>query len=353
MAGDPGDRRHLLDCLARQARACQALGSPFHARLLAEIAADVEKEGPAWRVLAPHAAEPFDAAVALRLLGAVHRLVLAGDAPALGRHYPSVGGDGDAEAAGRAFRMLLEARGEAVAGGLTHPPQTNEVGRSAALVCGFLTVGRESGLPLRLLEIGASAGLHLRFDHYRYETDRLAFGDPRSPVRFAGLWEGAPPLDASCEVASREGCDLNPVDATSEEGRLTLLSYVWPDQSDRLGVLRGAFAVAERVPASVERATAPDWLARKLARPAPGVAAVVFHAIVWQYLSAADRERARGTIEKAGARATLDAPIAWLRFEPSADRAACDVRLTLWPGGGERLVAVAGYHGRPVRCVAA
>jgi hypothetical protein len=34
--------------------------------------------------------------------------------------------------------------------------------------------------------------------------------------------------------AEREGCDLEPVDPTTDEGRLTLLSYVWPDQAARL-----------------------------------------------------------------------------------------------------------------------
>jgi hypothetical protein len=138
------------------------------------------------------------------------------------------------------------------------------------------------------------------------------------------------------------------VDPGTTDGRLTLLSYVWPDQDDRLRVLRGALDVATRVPAAVERAEAPDWLARRLARPAPGVATVVFHSIVWQYLAAPDRERLRETIVRAGAAATADAPLAWLRFEPSADRTHCEVRLTAWPAGDDRLVATAGYHGRPV-----
>ena len=142
---------------------------------------------------------------------------------------------------------------------------------------------------------------------------------------------------------------MYPVDPTCDEGRRMLLSYVWPDQAERLAALRGAFTVAERVPATVERAGAADWLARKVARPAAGAASVVFHSIVWQYLPAAERERARGTIERAGARATDETPVAWLRFEPSSDRTCAEVRLTSWPGGEERLLATAGYHGRPVR----
>src|SRR6266566_1035259 len=52
-------------------------------------------------------------------------------------------------------------------------------------------------------------------------------------------------------------------------------------------------------------------------------------------------------------RATSDAPLACLRFEPSADRMCCEVRLRSWPGcSDDRLLATAGYHGRPVRWLA-
>ena len=343
------DRRHLLECVRLQAGACAALGSPFYGALVPRLAADVERGGPSWRLLEPYAAEPLEAAVTLRLLGGVHRLVLDGRAPVLARHYPSVGGDGDVAAAWDAFVRLLDDAHDEVASWLARPPQTNEVGRAAALVCGLLTVARETRLPLRLLEVGASAGLNLRFDRYRYEDGRRAFGDPGSPVRFVDVWEGGAPFDASCTVATREGCDLHPVDPTTDAGRRTLVSYVWPDQAERLALLRGALEVAARVPARVDAAGAPDWLARKLAEPVPGTATVVFHSIVWGYLPAADQGRARDAIERAGARATPEAPLAWLPFEPSADRTCAEVTLTSWPGGSERLVATAGYHGAGVR----
>ena len=166
------------------------------------------------------------------------------------------------------------------------------------------------------------------------------------------MWESPPPLHTPCPVAVREGCDLDPVNPATQEGRLTVTSYVWPDQHDRLAALHGALEVAARVPANVERADAPGWVAAKLAQPAGEVATVIFHSIVWQYLSAEDQDQVRRTIEEAGSRATSDAPLAWLTFEPSADRTCCDVRLRSWPGGDDRLLATAGYHGRPVRWLA-
>jgi len=65
-----------------------------------------------------------------------------------------------------------------------------------------------------------------------------------------------------------------------------------------------------------------------------------------EWMTTVARERFRGAVAAAGARATEGAPVAWLRMEPGGDRA--EVRLTTWPGGEERLVATAGYHGRPV-----
>src|SRR5690606_1800740 len=144
-----------------------------------------------------------------------------------------------------------------VAERLTAGVQTNEVGRSAALAGGFAEVQARTGLPLRVLELGASAGLNLRFDRYAYDTGHVVAGDPTSPVRFERVWEGSPPpLPARFEVAERRGCDRDPIDPTSDEGRLTLRSYVWADQLDRLARLDAALRVAQDVPVDIDRAEA-------------------------------------------------------------------------------------------------
>jgi hypothetical protein len=49
----------------------------------------------------------------------------------------------------------------------------------------------------------------------------------------------------------------------------------------------------------------------------------------------------------AGEKATANAPIAWLRMEPAGEMA--DLRLRLWPGGEDEVLAEVGYHGRPIR----
>src|SRR5262245_6182968 len=93
--------------LREQAQACEVMGSPLYAGLLREAADDVERDGPAWRVLSSHVAPGRGAALALRLMAAVHRLVLTGRAPELAPYYPSAGGDAPREGAWSFFRALL------------------------------------------------------------------------------------------------------------------------------------------------------------------------------------------------------------------------------------------------------
>lgn len=336
-----------LDVIEFQAGECGRAGSRLYQRILEGVAADLRAGGITAEVLAGTDDDPFGSALALRLLGAVHRIVLEGGAPELASHYPSAGGDVAAGDPVTPFLATLEERRAEVVAGLAAGVQTNEVGRSAVLVGGYAEVVAATRLPLRVLEVGASAGLNLRFDHYSYDTGQVLSGPTDSPVRFAGVWEGtAPALPAAFEVVERRGCDRNPVDATTREGQLTLLAYVWPDQVERIDRLRAAVEVARRVPVELDQADAVRWVASQLARAVPGAATVVVHSIVLQYLPPDARRRLQATIETAGRSATRDAPLAWLRMEPAGTRA--ELRLTMWPGGDERMLGSAGYHGSPI-----
>ena len=62
-------------------------------------------------------------------------------------------------------------------------------------------------------------------------------------------WQGALPPEGAVRIVERQGYDIAPVDVTGIDGEMTVLSYVWPDQSARLERLRGAIAVARNVPA--------------------------------------------------------------------------------------------------------
>ena len=350
---EPARRARAAEQLRRQAVWCREMGSALYAALLEEAARDCEAGGPSWSVLDGHEDMSLGDALAIRFLGAVHRLVLEGGAPALAEHYPSAGGAFDpGDSPWPAFQGVLAAHGPRLRELLLRPVQTNEVARCASLLGGFLTVAAETGLPLRLLEVGASAGLNLRFDRFRYESEGFAFGDPAAPVRLRNVFDGAAPrVRAALAVAERSGCDQAPVDAASEEGRLTLRSFLWADQTERRARLDAALGVAARVPVSLERAEACEWTARR-AVPERGVATVVYHSIVMQYLGREGVRRFAQIVRDAGARATADAPLAWLYLEPSrrADGGwDHSVSLTLWPGGEPRVLALSSPHGPPVQ----
>lgn len=345
MTATAARRSTLFETIETQRLGCELAGSPLYAAALAAVAADVAAGGPCARLLDPVATAPAGDAVLLRFLGAVHLLVLSGDAPALAAHYPSAGGEPHDGLAG-ALLETVEAHGTTIERLLSCGVQTNEVGRSAALIGGLLTLA-SSGLPVRLREVGASAGLNLLADRYRYQAGGLGFGPTDSPLLFREPWFAKrPDLAAPLEIVDRRGCDPAPLDVTVPADRLRLRSFVWPDQRERLARLAAATTIARADPPAIDRADAVSWLTGELAEPVDGAVTVVVHSIVLQYLVPADRSAMIALIEDVGARATRTAPLAWLRLEPGGDQA--ELRLTRWPGGQTHLLATSAYHGPPV-----
>ena len=276
--------------------ACQHLGSPLYAGLLGHAADDLLAGGPVADVLDGHLTDPWRSALGLRMLGGVHALVLTGQAGELAAFYPSAGGTADPGPGGgrawAALRQVLAGQRDAVRAWLSRPPQTNEVGRAAALLGGLRHIAAEAALPVRLVEVGASAGLNLRADRFCVQGDAGCYGDPSSPVVLAGGWQGQPPPAAPVQVAERTGGDRAPIDPVTPEGRLTLTAYVWPDQADRMARLRGALAVAAQLAADLRREAASDTLRRTVL--ADGTWTVLWHSIVRQYLDDAQRAAMAG-----------------------------------------------------------
>lgn len=339
-------RRTLLETIETQRFGCEMSGSDLYADILRIAAADVAEGGPIAEVLEPVAEAPFGDAVLLRFLAALHLLVLTGRAPALAAHVPSVGGRPGRDLDRAVLATVVEHRAD-LAASLARGVQTNEVGRSAVLLGGYLELAR-LGLPLRVLEVGASAGLNLLFDRYRYvASDGSACGPVDAGLTFDAPWFAAEPdLTVPLVVAERRGCDVDPIDVTTPEGTQRLRSFVWGDQLDRMARLDAALAVARLDPPPIDRASAPAWLERRVAEPMPGTTTVVAHSIVFQYLAEVERRDLLAVIDAAGRAATDEAPFAWLRLEPGGDQA--ELRLTAWPGGRTHLLARSAYHGPPV-----
>jgi len=350
----------VVEAFRLQAGFCAAFGSPLYAELLRRCADDVERGGPVACVLDGWTGNPVPDALVLRLMGAVHFLVLGGAAPELARFYPSVGGAPAFPGAWEAFVRVIETHTETLRAALDRHVQTNEVRRSAALLGGFLTIAASHRLALRVLEIGSSAGLNLCWDRYRYEVVAASgkgqdsavqpvWGDAESPVTIRTEWTG--PLEVfgtDAVVAERGGCDVAPVDVSDAAQVRVLESFVWADQIARLQQLRAAVALARRSPPPLVRRRAADWLDEQLATPCGGVTTVVFHSIMWWYLSEEERERVTAIIARAGGRASERAPLAWLRLELMTATDP-DLLVTRWPGGDQVRLARADAHGRYVR----
>lgn len=341
---------HLLHTLRAQGRFCATSGSPMYGELFERVAGDVAAGGVFATILAGHEDAPSRLAVPLRLLGGLHRLVLDGRAAHLRRWYPSTGGSWDAERAWPEIVDTAAGHAEDLRAALRHPPQTNEVGRSAALIGALLHLNRESDLPVRLFEIGSSAGLNLRADHYRYRFADGQWGPRDSPVTIADAWRRALPPGGRVRIVERHGYDIAPIDVTEADGELTVLSYVWPDQTARLERLRSAIEVARRVPARLHRQTAADAVAAL--RPAEGALTVLWHSITWQYLSDEERDTVRTRVRALGEQADERSPFVHLTLEPARTGPDSPIRFLVrarrWPDGELHILGECHPHGPPV-----
>jgi hypothetical protein len=341
------DDPDFADAWLRQIDWCDANGSPFTARVLEAALADW-RGGGALRELLPGWPSNAGADVLpLRVAAALHAMALDGSDAALAALYPPQRDAFDPQRGPPAVSRALRAQPARVTAYLRSAPQTNEIGRSAALLGGFAHVAGATRLPLATLEIGASAGLNMLWRQFRYELGALQWGPTNSPVVIRSDWQGQrPELPAQIELVSAAASDLAPVDLRAAGAALRLASYVWADQRERLERLRAAIALAQQQGLQVEAADAWTWSERELARPRPGCATVLYHSMMWQYMPEASRAGLRACVDAAGARATAQAPLAWLAYEPAGAGPAFELALTVWPGGERRVLATGHPHGQ-------
>ena len=345
------NRDAVLAAIEQQRRWCMALGSPFTASVLWCLATLIRDASSPADLAATWPGDPASDAVPLRLAAALHALALTDTHGALAACYPPYPTPAPEPLLG-AIRGAMESGQDVISTFLALAPQTNEVGRSAVLVGGFLHIAARIGLPLRLLEIGASAGLNLIWDHYRDRLGGAEWGDPTSAVLLAPSWQGPPPATAvDLRVIERGACDIAPVDLEDPAQRLRLQAYVWADQRDRRDRLDRAIAIARVCGYRVQPSHAADWLRVRLKDGANGAISVIYHSIMWQYMTQQACEDVEGVIRAAGSSASGSAPVVWLRFESSHAQAGAELRLTLWPGGEEMLLAKADAHGNRVTWV--
>ena len=335
----------VLSNFAEQAKACDDLGSPFTARLCRMLPGILDPTTATGRRLLDWPTDPAVDALALRMTGGLHALVLGqADAELTAAYPPNDLGD---EALGKALASAVRRNDPFLAAFLDSPPQTNETARSAMLLPGFLQIARETGLPLSLTEIGSSAGLNLFFNHFHYDYAGRKWGSAQSPVLLAPEVRGSlPPLGGDLHIVDSAGSDIAPIDISDPAQRLRLRSYVWPDQAARLARLDAAIGIASKMPFALEKADAAAFVRKRLAGRRPGEAFVLFHSIMWQYMPRASKDGVLAALEEAGREATREAPIARLRMEPLGQAPHATLSLTMWPGGETRRLAHCNFHGR-------
>lgn len=350
MAGP--DRSEIERVFRLQAAICRAGSADVAADLLEYAAGETRKDGPITRVVADWPRDPVESYLGVRFLAAIHRLVLTGRALELSSHFPSAGGRPKWPYLGVALTELAEEHAALLREWIEPVPQTNEVGRAAALSLGFHRVARDFALPLRILELGASAGLNLRWDAYRCEAGAHCWGPDRASVVIEASWEGPPPvLCEKVEVVARAGCEVAPFVLIEDPERRRLESYVWPDHVERLMRLRRAIASALDDPVRVEKQRAEEWLPEQLAEAADGVVTVVYHSSFWAYLQPSERAAIEASLESHAESAHEARPLAWLRLEEEG--AGISLRLRVWPSGEDRKLAEVANNGASIRYLGA
>lgn len=338
---------HVLDAFQYQSDACRRLGSPFTANLCDLLAQNLDESTRFGARILNWSSSARADALPLRAAGALHALVRSGRARDLAALYPPLEAKPDA-----LWAELSEAiadHDDMLHDFLDSPPQTNEVMRSSAILGMALKLAERFDMPLSLYEIGASAGLNLGFDSYHYIVgEELEWGDTDALVHIESEWRGhLPNLETELEIASRAGCDRNPLDPGNPDSVERQLAYIWADQHARIQRVSAALAAAAARPHIIDKADAADWVETQLSRPPEtGVARVFFHTIVWQYLSNTAKDRINAAFDAAGEAANEQTPLVWMHMEAGETPSGAILKQTVWPGGETETIGLSDYHGR-------
>jgi hypothetical protein len=179
----------------------------------------------------------------------------------------------------------------------TRATQTNDPRRCTPLL---VALDRIRG-PIALVEVGASAGLTLFPDRYSYKWNapgRSVLSHPADGPATVTLkadiagWGSNPPRRPN--IVYREGIDLNPLDVSKPTDRDWLEALVWPEQTERLDLVRAAADVVAQSPPTLTAGDAVAEIRAAVARArkaAPKATIVVSSPAILVYLDPAEREK--------------------------------------------------------------
>ncbi len=256
------------------------------------------------------------------LFGAVHYLLLNGAEHPLRRFYASVGGREEPAGAYPVFVDFCRRHADAIRELVrTRRVQTNEVGRSGLLLPAlFLAWERGGRSPLYLIEVGASAGLNLLFDRYRYAYSDGRECGPASPAVIRTELRGPAACPVPPElpgIGGRVGIDLAPVDVTDPDAVRWMEALIWPDQVQRLDLLRAAAGLARKEPPRLVRGDALERVG-ELVNDAPATMPVcVFHSNAVYQMSEDWRTAFPARLAELGRdRDLMEVSLEWLGDDP-------------------------------------
>lgn len=288
-------------------------------------------------------------AMPLRLAGGLHHLFRAGKAPALGAVYnQEVTGQHAVDAIAA---EVVEQHDATLLPWFDGPPQTNEAGRSASFVAALHWLASRTTAAFELNEIGSSAGMNLLIDRYGYDLGGVLSGPADAPCTIRPDWQGAPPPATPFRITRVRGCDLNPIDVRNTAAADRLIAYIWPEMQARFERMEAGIAMIRERPVDLVQADAADWIIARLAKPQDaGVTRVLMHSIVWQYIPEARQAMIEQAMAEAGARATAERPLAWVKLETNRATFRHELIVRHWPGdGAPHLLGEAQAHGAWVR----
>jgi len=339
----------LIQAFRDQAATCTRMDSPFMGRLLTILAEQWDENTPLGRKMASYHGDigPAGHSLPLRIAGGLHALVLQGRAPDLIAAYPPHAVDDAALEV--TILKALQTHEDFLLDWTQSPPQTNEVRRSAALIPMAYVAAAHFDRPIVLSELGASGGLNLMWDRFAVDAGGTVLGPSDAVLTLSPDWNGPTPTQAVPRVVDRAGIDLNPLNPQNYDDLLRLMSYLWPDQPHRVELTRAAASV---MAAEVAQGDAIEWLEERLNAAPHGHMHMIQHTVAWQYFPQDAQARGTAMIEAAGARATLETPLAWMQMETDGDTTGAvgaALTLRLWPGDLTLHLGRADFHGRWIK----
>ena len=331
--------------LARRFEQQQAFAagySPLYAKLFGTVATWLSAEGaesdPLASWLLDVAKDRSTLDVTLLLAAGLHRDVLAADSQAaeLAGYYPTAGGDLSPEEAGfeEVLRAAIMARSDTLVRTIRNGKvQTNETGRGLCWLLPSILLGWPE---IHLVDLGASAGLNLLADLRSYhlvdaggESGDTTIGHGEKTQFITRCRDQTDLIDRLRDgrlpvVESRTGCDASPFVLKTKDDELSLMSFIWGDQSDRMDRLcEGieAFRVAQEssAPVRVYPCNLPSKLGFFLESLLPNdssIPVVIYNTYITAYLPD-NGKKISAEIDRWASQ--QGRPVLWLQWEPTRD----------------------------------